>query len=219
MSNETPTVPAETRERVGTRYAQRLRKSGRLPAVVYGHKQDPVSVSVDQKSIMQHLEHGNRVFELAISGASTETVLVKDLQFGYLGDNVVHIDFTRVDLNEEVTVNIPLHFVGTSPESLKSGAVVQTDHAEIPITTTVANIPEEIRVDLSEMEGTVLTAGEITLPAGAVLAEDPGTPIISISFVAEEAEGEEVELGGDAEPERIGGDEDESKETKEGDEG
>lgn len=205
MTHQTPSVPAEPRERVGTRYAQRLRNSGRLPAVVYGHKQDPVSVSVDQKSMLQHLQHGNRVFELAITGGVTETVLVKDLQFGYLGDNVVHIDFARVNLNEEVTVNVHLHFVGTPAAAMKPGAVVQTDHVEIPITTTVARIPEEIRVDLSKMEGTVLTAGEIILPEGAVLAEDPGTPIISISVVAEEAEGEEVELGGDETPERIGG--------------
>jgi large subunit ribosomal protein L25 len=204
MSHKTPSVPAEQRERVGTRYAQRLRKAGRLPAVVYGHKQDPVSVSVDGKSMLQHLEHGNRVFELAIEGGVTETVLVRDLQFGFMGDNVVHIDFARVNLNEEVTVNIPLHFVGTPKEAMKSGAIVQTDHVEIPLTTTVANIPEQIRVDLSEMEGTTLTAGEITLPSGCVLAEDPGTSIISISIVAEEAEGEEVELGGDDAPKVIG---------------
>lgn len=196
MSHHTPSVTAEQRERVGTRYSQRLRKAGRLPAVVYGHKQDPVSVSVDGKAMVQHLEHGNRVFELAIEGGVTETVLVRDLQFGYMGDNVVHIDFARVDLNEEVTVNVHLHFVGTPAEAMKPGAVVQTDHVEIPITTTVANIPEQIRVDLSTMEGSTLTAGEVELPADCVLAEDPGTSIVSISVVAEEAEGEEIELGG-----------------------
>ncbi len=205
MSNETPTIPAEPRERVGSRYAQRLRKSGRLPAVVYGHKQDPVAISVDAKATLQMLEHGSRVFTLDVTGGETETVLVKDLQFGYLGDNVVHIDFARVDLNEEVTVNVPLKFVGTPPEAKKSGSVVQTDATEIPVTTTVSRIPEEIRIELDEMEGTTLTAGEIELPAGCTLAEDGSIPIISISFVAAEAEGEEVEVGGDEAPERIGG--------------
>jgi len=206
MSNETPTIPAEPRERVGSRYAQRLRKAGRLPAVVYGHKQDPVAISVDAKETLRMLEHGSRVFELAIGDGATETVLVKDLQFGYLGDNVVHIDFARVDLNEEVTVNVHLKFVGTPEEAKKAGAVVQTDHTEIPVTTTVARIPDEIRVDLSAMQGTTLTAGEIPLPTGCVLAEDASISIISISFVAEEAEGEAAEVGGEGEePERIGG--------------
>ena len=121
MSTMPPTVPAEPRERIGSRYAQRLRKAGRLPAVVYGHKQDPVAISVDGKSMLQMLERGNRVFELAIDGGVTETVLVKDLQFGYLGDNVVHIDFARVDFNEQVTVNVQLHFIGQPSESMKSG--------------------------------------------------------------------------------------------------
>lgn len=204
MSTMTPTVPAEPRERIGSRYAQRLRKAGRLPAVVYGHKQDPVAISVDGKSMLQMLERGNRVFELAIDGGVTETVLVKDLQFGYLGDNVVHIDFARVDFNEQVTVNVQLHFIGQPSESMKSGSVMQTDAAEVQITTTVSRIPEAIRVDLTEMSGTVLTAGDLVLPEGAVLVTDPTVPIISITLVSDVAEGEEVEIGGDVQPERIG---------------
>ncbi len=204
MSTTTPTVPAEPRERIGSRYAQRLRKAGRLPAVVYGHKQDPVAISVDGKSILQMLERGNRVFELAIDGGATETVLVKDLQFGYLGDNVVHIDFARVDFNEQVTVNVHLHFIGQPAEAMKSGSVMQTDATEVQITTTVARIPEAIRVDLTEMTGTVLTAGDLVLPEGAVLATDPTVPVISITLVSDVVEGEEVEVGGDVQPERIG---------------
>jgi large subunit ribosomal protein L25 len=204
MSTMTPTVSAEPRERIGSRYAQRLRKAGRLPAVVYGHKQDPVAISVDGKSMLQMLERGNRVFELAIDGGVTETVLVKDLQFGYLGDNVVHIDFARVDFNEQVTVNVQLHFIGQPSESMKSGSVMQTDAAEVQITTTVSRIPEAIRVDLTEMSGTVLTAGDLVLPEGAVLVTDPTVPIISITLVSDVAEGEEVEIGGDVQPERIG---------------
>jgi large subunit ribosomal protein L25 len=204
MSTMTPTVSAEPRERIGSRYAQRLRKAGRLPAVVYGHKQDPVAISVDGKSMLQMLERGNRVFELAIDGGVTETVLVKDLQFGYLGDNVVHIDFARVDFNEQVTVNVQLHFIGQPSASMKSGSVMQTDAAEVQITTTVSRIPEAIRVDLTEMSGTVLTAGDLVLPEGAVLVTDPTVPIISITLVSDVAEGEEVEIGGDVQPERIG---------------
>ena len=200
MSTMTPTVPAEPRERIGSRYAQRLRKAGRLPAVVYGHKQDPVAISVDGKSMLQMLERGNRVFELAIDGGVTETVLVKDLQFGYLGDNVVHIDFARVDFNEQVTVNVQLHFIGQPSESMKSGSVMQTDAAEVQITTTVSRIPEAIRVDLTEMSGTVLTAGDLVLPEGAVLVTDPTVPIISITLVSDVDEGEEVEIGGDVQP-------------------
>lgn len=195
MTHETPTVPAEVRERTGTRYAQRLRSAGKMPAVVYGHKQDPVAISVDAKEMLQMLERGMRVFELKVGGGAVETVLVKDLQFGYLGDDVVHIDFARVDLTEEVTVNVHLAFVGTPPAAKAAGAILQIDHNEIPVKTTVANIPEEIRIDLSEMEGTHFEAGQVELPAGCTLAEDSSISILHIQTVAAEAEGEEVEVG------------------------
>ncbi len=112
MKHETPKIEAERREKVGSVYAQRLRKAGRLPAVIYGHKQDPVAVSVDEKEILAHLNHGTHVLDIAVKGAGSETVLVKDLQFGYLGDNVMHVDFARVDLEEEVTVLVTLLFSG-----------------------------------------------------------------------------------------------------------
>lgn len=196
MSSETPVVPCEVRERTGTRFAQRLRKSGRLPATVYGHKEAPVSISIDAKSMLAHLHHGNRVFELK-SPRGSETVLVKDLQFGYLGDDVVHLDLARVDLNEEVNVNVSLKFIGEPAAANDAGAVVNHESVELPITCTVRNIPDEIRVDLTAMEGTVLTAGEIALPEGVRLHEDGGIAVVSVSIVAEEAEGEEADAAGD----------------------
>ena len=69
MSHETPTLTAERRERLGSKYSQRLRKAGRMPAVVYGHGAEPVSISVDAKETLTHLHHGIHVFNLAIEGA------------------------------------------------------------------------------------------------------------------------------------------------------
>ncbi|MFK7962163.1 MAG: 50S ribosomal protein L25 [Phycisphaerales bacterium] len=209
MSSETPVISCEVRERTGTRFAQRLRKAGRLPATVYGHKEAPVSISVDSKSMLAHLHHGNRVFELK-SPRGSETVLVKDLQFGYLGDNVVHLDFARVNLNEEVNVNVTLKFIGEPASANQAGAVVNHEAVELPITCTVANIPDEIRVDLTSMEGTVLTAGEIALPAGVQLHEDAGIAIVSVSIVAEEAEGEEADAAGDGSSPDVIADKDQS---------
>ena len=102
MTHETPTISAEKRERLGSRYAQRLRKSGRLPAVIYGHGSDPVSVSVDEKTTLAHLHHGRHVLNVEIDGEDAETCLVKDLQFGWLGDDLIHVDLTRVNLDQEV---------------------------------------------------------------------------------------------------------------------
>ncbi len=197
MKHDTPKIEAERREKVGTVYAQRLRKAGRLPAVIYGHKKDPVAVSIDEKEILTHLHHGTHVLDIAVKGAGSETVLVKDLQFGYLGDNVLHIDFARVDLEEEVTVLVNLAFVGSPKAALQSGAILTHDMTSLEVICRVNAIPEEIEVDLTLMgEGTLIVVGDIELPTGVRAAVEPDTFVTHISFVKkeEEAVGEEVEV-------------------------
>ncbi len=203
---DTPTISATSRERTGTRYSQRLRKQGRLPAVIYGHKKTPLSVSIDEKEILILLHGGAHVLEVKVEGGSKETCLVKDLQFGYLGDNVIHVDFARVNLDEEVTVNVHLNFVGEPELAKKAESILSHDITELEVICKVNAIPEEIRVDLTAMgEATLFTVGQIELPAGLKATADPELPVCHISFIhKEEAEGEEVEVDtGAAEPEVI----------------
>lgn len=214
MQHETPTIQAKRRERIGTRYAQRLRKEGRLPSVIYGHMAEPVAVSVDEKEVITILSHGSHVMNVNIDGDDTQTCLVKDIQFGYLGDNVIHIDFARVDLDEEVTVNVALHFTG-EPQMLKTpGAVMSHPMTELEVICRVDAIPDEIKVDLSEMEQS-FHVGEITLPAGVRTEVDPNYSVAQITVVQEEeAEGEEVEVAEGSEPEVISEAKDEGEESK-----
>lgn len=206
MAHDTPTIAAQPRERTGTRFAQRLRKEGRLPAVIYGHKTDPVSISVDEKEMLIHLNSGNHIFNVEVKDGKNETCLVKDLQFGFLGDNVIHMDLTRVNLDEEVHVQVHLNFTGKSEESQKAGAIISHPLTELEIACKANAIPDEIKVDTSKMEGAIMTVGEIEMPPGIRTDVDPSTPVVLISFLhEEEAEGEEVEVGGDtaASPEVI----------------
>jgi large subunit ribosomal protein L25 len=203
MANQTPTINAQPRDRMGTRYARRLRQAGRLPAIVYGHGQKPVSVSVDEKETLTVLRSGTHLVNLAIEGTTAETCLVKDLQFGYLGDNVVHVDFARVDLDEEVTVQVHIHYFGESPASKKPGAVVAIDYAELEVVCKAGEIPSEIRVDLSKLEEDAITVSQITLPPGVKANVPPETPLVHIEFVAEEVVAEAAVVAGPAEPEVI----------------
>ena len=217
MAQETPTITAQPRERTGTRFSQRLRKSGRLPAVIYGHKSDPVSISVDEKEMLIHLHHGSHVVNVTIEGGKTETCLVKDLQFGYLGDNVIHLDLARVNLDEEVHVQVHLNFTGKSEESQKPGAIVSHPITELEVICKVSAIPGEIKVDSSNMEGAIFTVGDIELPPDVRTEIKPDTPVLTVSFIhEEEAVGEEVEISPDgaSEPEVIT--ETKPEETKEG---
>ncbi len=211
MSQKTPTIVAQKRERTGTRYSERLRKTGDLPAILYGHGQTPVSFALNGKDILTHLHRGVHVFNIEIDGAAAEMCLIKDLQFGYLGDDVIHLDFTRIDLTEKVTVNVHITWIGTPVEAEKAGSILQHEMAEMAVACAANEIPGEIRVDLSKMEGTQLLAGDIELPEGVELAVDAGTMVASVGFVAapeeDDADTAAPETGDDAAtPEVIGGD-------------
>lgn len=216
MAQKNPTITAQPRERLGSRYTQRLRRGGRLPGVIYGHKLDPMPIHIDEKEILTLLQHGAHVLNVTVEGGKTETCLVKELQFGYLGDNVIHVDFARVKLDEEVRVLVHLNFVGESPATQKTGAILNHDLMELEVICKVNAIPEEIRVDLSQLE-TIMTVGQIDLPQGVRSTADSGIPVAHISFVhREEPEAEEVEVVAEtAEPEVITGAKPESEQTQE----
>ena len=201
MSKTTPTLKAAPRERLGSRYAKRLRTSGKLPAVLYGHGSAPMSITLDEKETVTSLKAGAHVVKLAMEGGSTETCLVKDLQFGWLGDNVIHVDLARVDLDEVVTVKVRLQFVGTPESAKKPGAVLTHDVTELDIKCKVRDIPGDIRVDLAGVKTDVYTVSEFKLPAGLTAVTDPHAALSRVVIVAEEAEGEAAAPGAAAEPE------------------
>ena len=190
MAKEVPTIEATTRDRLGSRYSKRLRASGRLPAVIYGNGTDPLAVHVDEKITVTALKRGLHVINLAIEGQGTETCLVKDLQFGFMGDDVIHIDLARVNLDEVVTVTVSFEFYGAPEAAKKSGTVVVHELADIQVTCKVRDIPEHIRVDMTTMTGETFTAGDLKLKPGVALAGDPHAVIVRVQIVKEEAVGE-----------------------------
>jgi large subunit ribosomal protein L25 len=214
MSKTTPTLKAAPRERLGSRYAKRLRTSGKLPAVLYGHGSAPMSITLDEKETVTSLKAGAHVVKLAMEGGSTETCLVKDLQFGWLGDNVIHVDLARVDLDEVVTVKVRLQFVGQPESAKKPGAVLTHDVTELEIECKVRDIPEEIRVDLGGITADVYTVGEFKLAEGLKAVTDPHAALSRVVTIAEEAEGEAAAPTAGAEPEVLT-----AKKDKEGEAG
>jgi large subunit ribosomal protein L25 len=175
MSDETTILKATKRDRVGSRYSKRLRDQGKLPAIVYGHKQDPVPVALDAKEAITVIQRGERVYTLEIEGGETETVLLRDLQYDYLGTNIVHCDLSRVDLDERVEVRVPIHLVGEAKGLKKARTSILTPITEIDLECAVTNLPEFIEVDVSDMDvGDIIKAGEVTLPKPTmVLLTDP----------------------------------------------
>jgi large subunit ribosomal protein L25 len=189
MAKEVPTIEATHRDRLGSRYSKRLRAAGRLPAVIYGHGSEPLSVHVDEKITVGALRRGLHVMNLTI-GDKTETCLVKDLQFGFLGDDVIHMDLARVNLDEIVTVTVSLEFYGAPEAAKKSGTVVVHELADVQISCKVRDIPEQLRVDMTTMTGETFTASDLKLAAGTTLATDPHAVIVRVQTVKEEAAAE-----------------------------
>lgn len=204
MGHESPTIEVTTRERTGTRYARRLRDAGRLPAVIYGQDSAPCHVSMDAQEAIIHLRQGVHVMDVCIDGNTNETCLIRELQFGHLGDNLVHVDLTRVDLNQIVTVNVPVTLTGDAKGAKDTGAMLVVIRSELEIRCRVSDIPNEIRADISELTE-ALTIGDLDLPDGVEAILDPEKHIAHIAYQAEEtedAEATEVDADG-AEPEVI----------------
>lgn len=198
------------RERTGSRYAARERAAGKLPAVLYGQGKDPVALSLQAKEAMKFFGSGEKVFTIELRGeGKSQTVMLKDLQFGYLGDNVVHVDLVRVDLDQEVEAQVPLDLVGDAKGLKKAGAFLNQPVTAIAVKCKVSSLPDEIRVDISELDvDHPLHASELTLPSGVELVDDPETVIATILTreEGEDVEGTEAEgiAGADAAPERVG---------------
>lgn len=214
--SKTTTLAATTRDRVGSRYAQRLRTAGKLPAVLYGHKKTPVPLAVDAGDALRHIRAGKRVFTLSVDGGGEETALLKDIQYDYLGSDVIHADFERVNLDEQVEVNLHVAFRGDAVGLKTTGAIMLHPTTELACSCRVIDVVDHIEVDVSNLEnGQSLHAGEIALPPNMTLLSDPEAVVatIVVQKQIEEEVGEQAEVEGEAaEPEVI-------SEKKEDDEG
>jgi len=205
MSHATPRIKAEPRQRTGSRYAQRLRRAGKLPAVVYGHQQDPIHVAVSGEELVHHLHDGAHLLELEHDG-SVETCLIKDVQYDYLGTTIVHVDLARVDLNEEIEVSVPVVLRGReqSPGAKAAGAIVEMQIVDIEVLCTAGNIPDEVIADITglDIDGH-LSVGELKYPEGVRPARDAEDIVLTISVSKGEEEPVAVAAEGAAEPEVI----------------
>jgi large subunit ribosomal protein L25 len=185
------TLEANIRDRKGSRYAQRLRSEGRIPAVIYGGGFDPISICLDNKETLKGLTGGSRVFDIMLEGKS-ETCMVKDLQFGWLGDDLIHLDLTRVDLDQIIETNVALHFIGEPPAMNATNAKLDTLLNELRVSCKVKDIPDEIVVRLEGMEGEILTAGDIGIPSNTTLLTDNGEKVCQVSIAEEDDDAEEA---------------------------
>jgi large subunit ribosomal protein L25 len=168
------TLAAETRDRAGKGASRDLRRNGRVPAVIYGNKQDPVSIHVEEKALVRQLMTGhfmNSVVMVEVGGKPVRT-LPKDVAFDVVTDRPLHVDFLRI--SEHATVHVAVPVVFTDEEDapgIKKGGVLNVVRHELELVVDAAHIPSEIAISLKGLEvGDSIHISNVTLPKGAASA-------------------------------------------------
>lgn len=206
-------LKAETGRVQGTRPSRRLRREGKVPAVVYGLGQDPVAVTVDFRELRAALTGDagmNALIGLEIDGGSPQLSIVKDMQRHPVRNDVLHVDFLRLDANAPIAVDVPVVLVGEAEHVVKYGSMVDQNMFSITVLSRPDDIPNEIEVDITDLKvGEAIRIGDLTLPAGVTTELDPEDPVASGLVTRTSRElmkneqraeaGEDLEAEGDAE--------------------
>ena len=206
-------IKAESRTEFGKGAARRIRRENKVPAVVYGHGNDPIHVTLPGHDTMMALKHGgaNALLEIDIEGTS-QLALTKQVQIDPITRHLEHVDFVAVKKGEKVTVDVPVHVVGEAV----SETLVVTENSTIQLEAEATHIPEFIEVSVEGAEvGTQIHASDLQLPSGSTLLTDAETLVVNvtqqISAEALEAELEEAEAEagiereeGDADVDEVG---------------
>lgn len=175
-------LTASSGRATGSANARRHRTTDAIPAVVYGEGMDPISISVERRDLRKALSGSaamNTILDLSIDG-TVYPAIVKDVQRHPVRRTVQHVDFIQINLSNEITVSVPVHLTGEAKAVLDEGGLVDLNRNEIEVSTTPRNIPDEIVVDVSEMDmDTTITIGDLTLPSGVVATGDPGWAVVT----------------------------------------
>jgi large subunit ribosomal protein L25 len=196
-------LKAEARDHTGSKTAVQVRKQGRIPAIVYGHKEQPVAISLDRHDFTEGIHHGHRLMNVQL-GKKKESVIIKDLQYDHLGKNIIHADLMRVSATERVKVNIPIELKGTA-KGTHSGGIIEEHLDSLEVECKVTDIPEVISVRVNDIDiGENLHAGDIELPEGVKLITDKDALVVTCHLVAAAKTAEELEAEQPVAPEVIG---------------
>lgn len=199
------TLEVSRREQTGKEVAKKLRRDGKVPAVVYGGHKEPVAITVDRKSVselIQKSEHGVRsIFLLKMAGSDQQRhAMIKDITIDPMSRRMLHIDFVRVVMDETVRVTIPVHLNGTAA-GVKEGGLLDFQVRELHVECLPNAIPDSIEVDVTPLAGhDYYRVKDLQLPEGVKVLDDPERVVVGVTHAKAEAEPEAAAV---AEPEVI----------------
>jgi len=181
--SDTTALSVSGRAPGGSREARRLRRSGRVPGVVYGGGEDPIPFGVDSRELRQALAHAGAVLDLSIDGNGSTPVVLKELTRHPVSGETVHIDLLRVRLDEEIQSTVTLELTGVDDApGVKEGGVLEHVTRELNVQALPTDIPDAIQHDVGEMEiNDTLTLESVSAPSGVTLLDDSETVVATIT--------------------------------------
>jgi large subunit ribosomal protein L25 len=204
MAQTTTKLNVKSRSAGGSREARRLRRSGRVPGVVYGHGADPVGFDADARDLRLALARSGAVLDLSVDGGKATPVVLKEAQRHPILGETTHVDLLRVKLDEEINATVPLELLGVDDApGVKQGGILEQPTRELNILALPTSIPEAIVHEVGEMEiGETILLSAVSVPEGVTLLDDlEDTMVATISAPRLQAQqAEEIE----AETELVG---------------
>jgi large subunit ribosomal protein L25 len=199
---EALSLEAELREQIGSKAAAAVRRRGRVPAIVYGHKQEPLAISLNAHDFAEGLHHGHRLLDVAVNGKA-EKMIIKDLQYDHLGRTILHVDLMRVDVTEKIEVEVPLELKGV-PKGTHEGGVLEAHLDHLEVECLAIDIPESIVVSVKDLDvGQSLHARDVKLPDGVKLVSQPDLIVATCRVLIEAKTTEQLEAETPVAPEVI----------------
>lgn len=214
----------EKREGSGKGVASKLRAAGRVPAVLYGHGMDPLSLSIDSRELFHlfHTRAGTNVLVDLVVDGNEHLAMPREIQRDHIRGRFVHVDFLVVRRDEKIHVSVPIRVVGESV-GVKAGGVVEHHLWELQVECLPADVPEAIEADISDLEiGSGLRVSDLKAPHGATILTDPDESVVAVQqpqMAIEEEEAAEAVEGEAAEEEAEGAPAEESEDAAEQSEG
>lgn len=199
---DTPILETQIRTERRRRQMIKLRQQGQLPGIVYGHKEEPQCVSVPADILERILRSGDRFVELK-TDSDSQTVQIKDLQWDYLGKDLVHVDFLRVSKGEKVETQVGFELRGT-PVGVTHGGVFEHLLPSLNVRASATATPNAIHINVNDLEvGDQVLVKDLEIPEGVDVLDEPETVVVRVSEKVELTD-EELMPTEQAEPERIG---------------
>ncbi len=194
------TIEVKKRDTKGSRAMIKIRQSGSIPAILYGHGEENVCLTVSLDTVNKLIKHGTKLVNLR--GEITDTALLRSVQWSSMGDYIIHVDFARVSQTETVVVTVPVHLHGEAPGAMSAAGQLRFVSHEISIRCPAVKIPEYITCEIGQLQlGQAVHVSELKLPEG-VEAVTPGSVVVAQVVVAAGAD-TETTLPTSAEPELI----------------